>query len=162
MQKVIEPILLVFGDLGGMVWYNMQQCHGVSDALYVWVLCKNMSVSQLVIIQVFTSVDYRQPRGSDIYCHLLVQYHDFCMSSVINLSQMSSYPLHLLISLLFFMNCPFWHAENGNPPSPADLVPSLDVVWNGDFLGTPLGWCQTLGHTGAWDTRPLETRRSPP
>lgn len=51
--------------------------------------------------------------------------------------------------------------ENGNPLSPTGTLQSLDVdLLNGDFLGTPLEWCQTLGHTAAQDSRRLETRPS--
>lgn len=51
--------------------------------------------------------------------------------------------------------------ENGNPRSPTGVLQSLDAdLWNGDFLGTQREWCQTWGHTAAWDTKQLETRPS--
>lgn len=73
-----------------------------------------------------------------------------------------SCPLHLLISILALNVCHRQAVlENGHPTSPAGMLQSLEVdLWNGDFLGTPLEWCQTWGHTAAQATRQLEKKSS--
>lgn len=91
-----------------------------------------------------------------------------CMSSVIKLSQILSSPPPDLCDSLYGLSILASDScyrlavlENGNPLSPTGMLQSLDVdLLNGDFLGTPLEWCQTLGHTAAQDSRHLETRPS--